>query len=688
MRLPRFPGRPFLLGLCLLLATDPRAQTAAQAELFAKAMEATRAGDWQHARALARQTGSRAAADVVLWVRLRDGAGTWSEYEQFLAGHPDWPGLEVLRRSAERLMPEGLPPARVTAFFAGRSPQTGIGALRLADALAETKRGKQAEAVIARAWRETSMSPSEQKLFRAYWSGTIKPHHVARLDHALWQGWTREAEAMLPLVDPGWQALGRARLMTRRDAAGLQAAIQAVPKALRGDPGLSFERYLYRVEKGRWEEAEEYLLAASSSEAALGRPEMWMERRANLARQALRRGDVEAAYRLAAQSFGRDGPEYSDAEWLAGFIALTRMDEPARAVEHFRRFQEVVFTPISLGRAGYWLGLAHERAGDPAAAHAAFLAGARHQTSFYGQLAAERAGLPPDAQLAGGGVPDWRDADFMRSSVVQAALYFEAAGDVERTAQFLRHAAERQPAATRAALAQMAIDLGQPAIGIRIAKDAAAEGLVLPNQYYPLHPIAGHRWPVPTEFAMAIARQESELDPAAESSAGALGLMQLMPATAKAMADAVGTPYSASRLTAEPRYNARLGTTYLARMLDRFDGSYLLAAAAYNAGPGRVGQWIEDFGDPRDQGVDAVTWIETIPFSETRNYVMRVLEGLHVYRARLHGRAAPMRLAADIGAGCTHPVPSAPSGAGENACVKVSVSAKGAAAARPRPRVE
>jgi soluble lytic murein transglycosylase len=215
-------------------------------------------------------------------------------------------------------------------------------------------------------------------------------------------------------------------------------------------------------------------------------------------------------------------------------------------------------------------------------------------------------------------------------------------------AQFLRHAADGRPAAERAALAQMAADLGRPHIGIRIAKDAAAAGIILPDQYYPLHPIANRRWPVPAEFAMAIARQESELNPAAGSHAGARGLMQLMPATAKDVAQHLGLRYDGDRLVRDPNYNARLGTAYLARMLRRYDGSYVLATAAYNAGPGRVDEWIRKNGDPRKPDVDSVVWIESIPFSETRNYVMRVLEGVQVYRARLYG--GPLRLAEDINA--------------------------------------
>ncbi|HPG22879.1 MAG TPA: lytic transglycosylase domain-containing protein, partial [Amaricoccus sp.] len=222
------------------------------------------------------------------------------------------------------------------------------------------------------------------------------------------------------------------------------------------------------------------------------------------------------------------------------------------------------------------------------------------------------------------------------------------AGEGPRASQFFRHAAEEQPAATRAALAQMAIDIGRPEIGIRIAKDAAAEGIIIAAQYYPLHAIAERDWPVPTEYAMAIARQESELNPQAASGVGARGLMQLMPATAEHMATLAGVDFDLDRVGADPIYNATLGTEYLSRMLDRYRGSYILATAAYNAGPGRVDEWIRTFGDPRRQEVDPVVWVEMIPFSETRNYVMRVLEALHVYRARLEGRTGPVRLSADM----------------------------------------
>lgn len=649
-----------LLSLAIAAAAPgARAETAdqmaARVAAMTEALAAARTGDWIDAESITARMKDPIAQDVVLWMRLREGLGGWGEYQAFLTRDPGWPSRDAIRRHAERAMPAALPATIKLAFFRAQPPLTGSGALRLAEALAATGQTEAADKEIVHAWRAMSLTEAERRAILADHGALVASHDEARLDMLLWRGLTGEATAMLPRVSPDQQALAKARIAVRRDTDGSTAAIAAVPAALRDDPGLAFERYRYRVEKGRWDDAEAFLMARSTSAAALGKPDYWMERRANLARQALRRGDVATAYAVAANNYGdeRSGADYADAEWVAGYVALTAMEDPQTAAGHFERFRAAVGSPISLGRAGYWLGLAYERAGEPERARAAYLEGARHQTSFYGQLAAQRIGVEPDPAIAGGEtVLDWRTAPFLQNSVVQAAQRLSAGGDDALAMVFLRQAARGLPADQRAALAQMEIDQGRPHVGLRIAKDAAADGVILPGQYYPLHAMAEEDWPVPTEFALAIARQESEFNAAAASKAGARGLMQLMPATAEATAGKIGASYDPGRLTADPLYNATLGAAYLGQMLENYGGSYILAAAAYNAGPGRVSQWLEIYGDPRKGQVDAVRWIESIPFEETRNYVMRVLEGLHVYRARLRGVTPPLQLASDI-AGAT-----------------------------------
>ena len=246
------------------------AQTAAQGALLERALDAATAGDWPEAETLARRTGSKVAADLVTWVRLRDGAGNWDEYQRFLELHADWPGLAAMRRSAERQMPSGQDPEAVFAFFAGEPPQTATGSLRLAEALSTSGREPEAEAEIVRAWRDYSMTGPERQAVMARWKAVLGPHHAARLDMLLWRGLTGEAQAMLPLVDDDQTALARARIAVRRDEAGLQYLINQVPAGRRNDPGLAFERYLYRVDKRRWQEAEDYLREKSTSAEALG----------------------------------------------------------------------------------------------------------------------------------------------------------------------------------------------------------------------------------------------------------------------------------------------------------------------------------------------------------------------------------------------------------------------------------
>jgi soluble lytic murein transglycosylase len=403
----------------------------------------------------------------------------------------------------------------------------------------------------------------------------------------------------------------------------------------------------------KYDEAGVLLREVSTSREALGAPEVWAKRRLSLARRAAREGQAEAAYQMASQHFLTElaGYDYSDSEWVAGWVALRKLKDPERAIGHFQKFRASIETPISVGRGGYWLGRAYEEAGNQAEAERWYADAAKFQTSFYGQLAAEKIGAAGDAQLAQGGLPDWRTHPAMRGDDVQlgATLYY-ADQDALAMAVFNR-LGQSMPAGALAPLTRMVLDMGQPHYAVRIAKKAARRGVVIHPAYYPLHEISKYATKVEPAFALSIARQETELNPRAISRAGARGLMQLMPATAKKVASWIGEDYDRSRLLTDWRYNVRLGETYLSRRTQQFSGSYVMAAAAYNAGAGRVDQWNGEFGDPRIGQIDILDWMEQIPFNETRNYVQRVMEGLYVYRARLSGKAGPMTIEADLARG-------------------------------------
>lgn len=637
-------ARSMMAAMLVVVAGPGGAQTA-----LTTAMEEVRAQDWQAAE---RAVANRGAVEktIIEWHRLRGGQGDFADFQEFVENHGDWPGMPFLMRRGEEVIPANARPELVRGYFADQPPQSGVGALRLAEALVKLGERQKAEDLAARAWRELNFDPVSESTMLAEFGQVLADHHVARMDNLLWHGRVSEAERMRPRVPESWRRLYDARVALRQDEPGVDTRIAAVPAELANDPGLAFERVEWRARKGRDMEAAALMRERSASVAMLGRPEEWASRRLRLARDLLGEGEAETAYLLAAQHQLTKGDDFAELEWLAGYIALRKLDSPAAALDHFRRFRLNVSSPISLGRAGYWEGRAHESMGQVAAAQAAYAFGAEFQTSFYGQLAAEKAGLPMDPLLAGGEeFPGAKDASFARSSVYLAGLALHEAGEETLAARFFSHLAESLDRTEIGQLTTLLEPLGSPYIQLQVAKRAASYGYSLHRAYFPLMTISTKGRPgVSPELALSIARRESEFNAGVVSHAGARGLMQLMPGTAQDTAGELGLPYALSRLTSDPEYNAALGTFYLQKLFDRFGRSPVLISSGYNAGPGRPLQWMRDYGDPRDETVDVVDWIEGIPFTETRNYVMRVTESLAPYRARLSGAPVPLSLGQEL----------------------------------------
>ncbi|MEM9715459.1 MAG: lytic transglycosylase domain-containing protein [Pseudomonadota bacterium] len=640
-----------LLILSLFLASPALAQTEAEnGALLSRALEATRSSDWDRAALLADRIADPSAALLVEWSRLRAGDGPFDAYQRFLSDHGDWPGLKLLRRKGEEKIPPFYRATEVIAYFEKQPPQTGTGSLRLAEALQTLGQPQAAQTEIARAWSDLSLTQVEERSIAAAYPNVVRNFHRTRLNNLLWRGRLSEAERMLSRVDDGYRKLAEARMGLQREQAGVDALIGAVPAAWQDHPGLRYDRFQWRIDKGRWDEAQAFLVETARAGADLGQPDRWSNRRRGFARRAMREGSFQDAYLIATQHGLTEGSHYADLEWIAGYIALEKLNQPSLAIGHFSRFNLAVASPISKGRAGYWLGRTYEALGQSDQAEQFFREGARHQTSYYGQLAAERVGVASDPSLKGRGdnTPDWRRAAFVKRDVVQAGILLSYADEPVLMRRFFAHLAETLPEVEIAQLADLALELDQPFVALGVAKQAALRGIVLPRPYFPVTDLARASGSLPPEVVMAIARRESELRVDAASPAGALGLMQLMPGTAREVSRDLGVAYSKGKLTTDWRYNAALGSTYLAEMLRRYDGSYLLAFVAYNAGPGRADQWIQTYGDPRSPNVDAVDWVEKIPFRETRNYVMRVTESLHVYRSRLGNTAPPWQISQDL----------------------------------------
>lgn len=605
--------------------------------------------DWAEASSRAQGAGA-VGADVIEWQRLRAGEGLLGEYEAFLARRPDWPGLPYLKAAGEVAVARSTDPDRVLQYFGGEAPAKAAGILALTAAL-EAK-GRHAEAVEAATigWTKLKFTADEQAHLLDTYGPDLRVAHELRLDRILWDGnRADEGARMLPLVSKDWAALGKARLALRADKDGVSALVNAVPKALKDDPGLAFERFLFRMRHDNYADAAALIVDRSASAQGLGDPMAWAAKRADLARILMRKGEPKSAYRVASTHHLTDLGDMGDLEFLSGFIALRKLNDPARALQHFERLAGAT-TPISQARAQYWLGRALEASGDKTKARSAYGKAANYQTSYYGMLAAEKLGLTLDESLLSNAPPagSWKGAGYAKSSVLEAAARMAAAGNEQLSARFMLHLGESLSDAELGTLAGLALDLGQYRSAVLIAKAATERGLVFPSAYFPVPDMIPEALPVSRALALSIARRESEFDPEARSPAGALGLMQMLPATAAEVAKDQGIKFSKAKLASDPAYNATLGAAYLKELVDQFGPSVALVASGYNAGPGRPRGWVDAFGDPRLASTDVVDWVEMIPFTETRTYVMRVVEGVVIYRAKLRGTAGPVNISDEL----------------------------------------
>ena len=590
--------------------------------------------NWTEAERVAIKDG-QAALDVVLWTKLRAGDGTPREVLDFLSRNKDWPGLPYLRKRSEPVF-ETAETAQILAFFGDSLPQTAQGALIYARALTRNGQTSKAELMIQNAWVDFSMDQKTQDVFVSQFGGVIKPLHETRLINLLWRDDHAGARAMVPLVSADLAALLQARIALRKKEGDVNALIDAVPAKLRDHPVLAHARFEWRMTSDFRESGISFLRERSKSAVLLGKPQAWVTYRERIIRDMLYDGQGKQAYEFAKNHHLTDGDDFAVLEWLAGYIALKYRNDAKAAIGHFDRFLKAVETPISLGRGYYWMGRAYDTLGQKDQAKAAYIKGAEHQTSYYGILAAEQAGIGFGPEFfEWSELPDWRTASFVNTSVFKAAILLLSADQLSLGERFLTHLAETMDDQEILQLSDFLEEAQRSHVLVMVGKRAANYGRNFPRPYFALHAMIGMPSRVPIELSLSIARRESEFDQSVVSPVGALGLMQVMPKTGAEMAGDIGIAFDQSRMTTDWRYNVELGNTYLTELGERFGGNPVLMSLAYNAGPSRAERWMERLGDPRKSGVDIIDWVEMIPFDETRNYVMRVTESLPIYRARL-----------------------------------------------------
>jgi len=619
----------------LTARAEPPHLSARDRELLDQALQAAAGSRWPSAREIIARTGDPLLAKIVQWQALRTPGAIldFSTRTAFITANPKWPSMAEIKRVTEDVAEDSGPDERLR-WFAAHEPVTTAGKVAHADAVLAMGDLPKAEALARAAWVSGRFDVAEEREFLNRFSRFIRPEdHRARLEELLYAEQRTAADRMLSRVDAPQAAVGAVRIALIAEAGNVERLITRLPANLVNDPGLIYDRIKWRRTRDREDEARA-LLPASPDRAP--RPDLWWRERQLLARDAISKGLHKEAYVIVQNHGALDPVSVSEAEWLAGWLALRFLNEPEAALRHFQRVYDTVQLAANTSRGAYWTGRAAEAAGRADIAADWYRRAAVHITTFYGQLALGRLTDATLPQLPLDPMPSAQERDaFEANDLTKAA---RALGDVKgmpHLRAFLLALADSSDfAVDRHMAAELAERLGRIDLGVWIARQAGRDRIIIIKHGYP---VPGFAMPAAPERALqlAIMRQESNFDPTAQSPAGALGLMQLMPATARAMARATKQTYNKNRLKSDPAYNVRLGSVFLDDLVGDFDGSYIMAAAGYNAGPSRARQWANTYGDPRLPDVDAVDWIESIPFSETRNYVQRVMENVMVYRAIL-----------------------------------------------------
>jgi soluble lytic murein transglycosylase len=643
------------LILALLTVALTVAPLAAQPQTAQNPLTYVQAGLWAQARVAAGESGDPLAEKLIDWYRmLAPNAASATEIATFARQNPDWPLPTLLERRRQEAIVAEHDDATVAALCAEKKPtQTtahGAALLRCADALANLGRGKEAGVLAREAWVNAISNPVTEAAFVHRFPGLMSAEDQwARFQRLIWDD-AAAAQRQVAYLTPAQTALATARLALKTTGAGTIGRPEDDPGAM-----LDLARSLRRLNQDPAAVALWRSSGAAAQRAAPMHLEAFWAERNQMARQLLRDGDYQGAYDLTAAHGQREPPVVVEAEFLAGFIALRKLNEPKLAATHFTALAAASPAVLTQSRAYYWLGRSVAASGGDA--RPAFARAAELPMTFYGQLAAQAAGeseatlvhalqAPPTEAAALPATP-------IMAELARAANQLAAWQDPARARPFLLRMEElcRTPA-ERIAIGDRATAMGLPDITVLITRRLGRDGVVPPMQ----------GWPIPVEppavlepaVSLAIMRQESNFDAGIISSSGARGLMQLMPATAQTVSRRLGEPASPLLLTTDPGHNMRLGTAYLREVLDKFDNFVPLAAAAYNAGPHRVAQWLIDNGDPRGIASDGtpadpratspsmIDWIELIPFNETRNYVQRVLENVVIYQARRAGTLPAM----------------------------------------------
>ena len=620
--------------------------------LAKKAISEMQKSKWSSALKIAKKAKDNSIYNFIQWRHLLTSGNQASfyDYQVFLNKNSDYPRINRIRYLAEhKLSTESVSPKKIINWFGEKDPLSGYGKMILGEShilIGDKNKGTK---LIKEGWVTADLSKNELKYFRKKYKKYLNADdYIKRADYLAWNGDRWDLQRLIRYLPKDYELLYNARHLLMSKGYGVDQAIANVPQKFKNDAGLNYDRLKWRRKKGRVDSSTEILLKIRNDKEYLVRPDKWWKEREIISRALLYKKKYEISYKISSNHGMTEGSEYAAAEWMSGWIALSFLNDPITAKDHFKNFYENVSYPISLSRGAYWLGRAYEKIGEREQSNNWYREATKYLTTYYGQLAFLKLNPNGKFELEKDMVidPKYR-IQFFNKELVKISYLLDELKKDKYTKHILRHLANDNIAKGSEVLAaELATSINRYDFAIQVSKIASYQKRFHNKYNYPIisTPKYINKRKIPeSALILSIIRQESEFDLEANSHAGAKGLMQLMPYTAKLVSKQAKLPYSKSRLTTDPEYNINLGSHYIAGLILQYDGAYPFAVAAYNAGPNRVKYWKKINKDPQKKQVDYVDWVELIKFRETRNYVQRVMENYNVYRYILEQRPVTMK---------------------------------------------
>ena len=616
-----------------------------------KSIQAFEKGKWSSALKLSKKAKDKSIYNFIQWKHLltTGNQASFYDYNLFIKRNENYPRINRIKYLAEhKLSTARVSPKKIINWFGPNDPLSGYGKLILGESFIMSGNVDKGISLIKDGWITADLSRANMKHFRKKYKKYLNSSdYIKRADYLAWENKYWDLKRMLRYLPKDYRLLYMARQILMSKSYGVDKAIKNVPTKLKNDAGLNYDRLKWRRKRGRIDDSLEILLKTKNNKNYLVRPDKWWIERAIVARALIYKKRYEMAYKISSKHSLEIGPEYAEAEWLSGWIALSFLNDPILAIDHFNNFYQNVGYPISLARGAYWLGKAYEKIEDKDQSYKWYLEATKYLTTYYGQLAhlkiKPNQNFELEEQMK---VNEKYKKYFYKKELVKIVRLLDELNKDKYTKHILRHLAnDNIESGSEILAAELATNISRYDFAIQLSKLASYQKRFHNDFNYPIisTPKYINKRKIPeSAFILSIIRQESEFDMTANSHAGAKGLMQLMPYTAKLVSKQAKLPYSKSRLTSDTEYNINLGSHYIAGLILEYDGAYPFAIAAYNAGPKRVKYWKKINKNPQKNQVDYVDWIELIKFKETRNYVQRVLENYNVYRYILEKRPIPM----------------------------------------------